>query len=99
MLQNISISRDAVAVPQADLDWSLDGQSWVFLARSQRIATAQAFSSESVPITGTGVSTPRWSPDGASIAYLRADGIYLMDRDGHHQRRIFAATGVSGLDW
>jgi Tol biopolymer transport system component len=45
------------------------------------------------------VSTPRWSPDGASIAYLRADGIYLMDRDGQNQRRIFAATGISGLDW
>jgi hypothetical protein len=31
---------------------------------------------------------PSWSPDGLSIAYIQADGIYLMNADGTQQRQL-----------
>jgi Tol biopolymer transport system component len=31
---------------------------------------------------------PVWSPDGAQIAYLRRDGVYVIDADGRNQRQL-----------
>jgi len=47
---------------------------------------------------------PRWSPDGQSIAFLRdadgseAFGIWIVDRDGEHERELAAAAGVTHRD-
>jgi len=43
---------------------------------------------------------PVWSPDGRSIAYIGADGVYVADADGATAPRlVLAATDVRGLDW
>lgn len=53
----------------------------------------------------TGVETklgegfnPSWSSDGSQIAYVRADGIYIMDADGEHSYRIlgFPVLNIEG---
>jgi Tol biopolymer transport system component len=31
---------------------------------------------------------PSWSPDGSTIAYIQANGIYLMNADGTAQRQL-----------
>ena len=47
---------------------------------------------------------PRWSPDGAQIAFLRDHGgderwdIWLVDRDGEHERNLTNEPGVSHRD-
>lgn len=37
-----------------------------------------------------------WSPDGAYIAYLSSEGIYVMDRQGQGKRRIAPPSGFGG---
>jgi hypothetical protein len=45
-------------------------------------------------------SAPVWSPDGRSIAYIGADGVYVVDAEGATEPRlVLAATDVRGLDW
>ena len=52
---------------------------------------------EDLGVTGR---APVWSPDGGSIAYIRADGIYVVNAEGATEpRRVLAATDVRGLDW
>jgi len=38
-------------------------------------------------------SEPTWSPDGSKIAFVRKDGIYVMNADGSGQRRLTDAGG------
>jgi TolB protein len=38
---------------------------------------------------GPGPGTPAWSPDGARIAFIGDDGLYVIDVDGRHLRRIW----------
>jgi hypothetical protein len=53
--------------------------------------------SEDLGVTGR---APVWSPDGGSIAYIHADGIYVVDPAGATEPRlVLAATDVRGLDW
>ena len=43
---------------------------------------------------------PVWSPDGGSIAFIGADGVYVVDAEGATEPRlVLAATDVRGLDW
>jgi hypothetical protein len=42
--------------------------------------------------------SPRWSPTGAHLAFLREDGLYTMRADGSAQRRVFEGV-VHSLDW
>ena len=51
--------------------------------------------------------SPRWSPDGSEIAFLRDEqgterfGIWTVDRDGAHERRVIGDAGVTyrDIDW
>lgn len=45
------------------------------------------------------VAEPVWSPDGASIAYAAADGIYVVGIDGAAPRRVAAATNAGVPSW
>jgi len=57
-------------------------------------------------LTAAGVRSvwPRWSPDGRTVAFLRdSDGsgefaIWIVDRDGEHEREVTVAPGVSHRD-
>jgi len=50
-------------------------------------------------LAASGAWQPRWSPSGAFVAYLRDDGIYVVPAAGGPELRIFAASGIRGLDW
>jgi dipeptidyl aminopeptidase/acylaminoacyl peptidase len=57
--------------------------------------------------SGTRSVSPRWSPDGSHIAFLRDAagteqfGVWLVDRDGMHERKLIADDGVTyrDIDW
>ncbi|MBN2550911.1 MAG: PD40 domain-containing protein [Anaerolineales bacterium] len=43
---------------------------------------------------------PSWSPDGAQVAYLQGDGIYIINADGTQARRLVRHTFVDlSLRW
>ena len=92
--------------PRHDLDWSPDGARWEFTAMDNfPDETPGVIASRSVvdpndvsALTPTGAWYPRYAPDGQSIAFLRADGIYVMTRTARPAPDP-EATGVRGLDW
>lgn len=93
--------------PVHGLDWSPDGEQWVYTANTDyyryenpgTIATRPVDGVDGTALTSDGAWNPRWSPDGTAIAFLRADGLYVMDADGANERRILAATNIRGIDW
>ncbi len=91
-------------IPNHDLDWAPDGARWTATVhanwRYESPGRIAVFASGVVTeLTTDGAYMPRWSQDGGAIAFLRADGIYVMNADGTNQRRVLAVTGVRGIDW
>lgn len=93
--------------PSHDLDWSPDATRWVFTAMAAYpsdapgvIATRSVTDPDDISqLTPTGARYPRYAPDGASIAFLRTDGIYVMHANGTGLHSILSATDVHSLDW
>lgn len=93
--------------PRHGLDWSPDATRWVFTAMAESSIEAPgviAVRSVDKPddiraLTLAGTWSPRYSPDGASIAFLASDGIYVINANGTNQSRILGANGVRGIDW
>ncbi len=82
--------------------WSPDGTRVAFVVArvgDAQIYTARADSSRPVRLTPSGVNLlPAWSPDGRRIAFLGSRGpgglgIFVMDADGSHVRRVGDAAG------
>ena len=54
--------------------------------------------------SGTRSLSPRWSPDGSEIAFLRDDlgterfSVWIVDRDGTHDRMLISDDGVTYRD-
>ena len=54
--------------------------------------------------SGTRSVSPRWSPDGSEIAFLRDDAgterfsVWIVDRDGTHDRTLISDDGVTYRD-
>jgi TolB protein len=48
--------------------------------------------------TGGGFARPRWSPDGRSLAYLKAGQLWTMRADGTGQRRL-TTRPAAGASW
>lgn len=94
--------------PRHGLDWSPDATRWVLTAKADGskeapgvIATRSVANPDDIrALTPNGDAwNPRYSIDGAAIAFLRTDGIYAMQANGEGERRILSAIGVRGLDW
>lgn len=94
------------------LDFSPDGEEVVFERRSlssPEVGLTRATLADSsdptvleLITTDLGIigSEPVWSPDGRSIAYIGADGVYVVDAEGATEPRlVLAATDIRGLDW
>ena len=48
--------------------------------------------------TGGGISRPRWSADGQSIAFLKGGQLWTMKADGTSQRQL-TTRGAAGASW
>jgi dipeptidyl aminopeptidase/acylaminoacyl peptidase len=84
---------------QFDPAWSVTN-SVAFVMRTARgtaIATVPAAGGPPARLTSTRVrdSAPAWSPDGSSIAFVRAgQGVWVMAADGSGRRRVANLRGV-----
>jgi Tol biopolymer transport system component len=101
-----AVNNSAATFPRHDLDWSPDGTRWAYTTSAAApyesrgvIAVVSADGPAGTLITDIGCYMPRWSPDAGHIAFLKIDGIYVMDADGGHQHQVLEATGIRGLDW
>jgi Tol biopolymer transport system component len=82
--------------------WSRDGQTIAFSRESRGVSHVLQIRAD-----GTGhrrlatrAERPAFSPDGATIAFLRNGSIWLMDADGGRQRRLpRAGSGHVDLAW
>lgn len=109
-------ARDIFALESAaDPRISPDGETVAYVRRSNDIATDQTATriwlidregSHHRPLSDdtVGNNTPRWSPDGKSLAYLQADGesvsIRVRAMDGDSDVEIARIRGgASGLAW
>ncbi len=77
--------------------WAPDGRRFVFACQSSNgailVGKLGSESGYATPLTQDG-NNPAWSPDGTTIAFDRPDGIWLMNNDGTHQRRLIDLPGV-----
>jgi Tol biopolymer transport system component len=100
--------------PQPALAWTPDGKSLIVMTAAEDEPSALAIAAidggTATPITHppaktAGDSTPVVSPDGSTLAFLRAGGsnggdIFLADVSGANPRRLtFEDSGIRGLAW
>ena len=88
--------------PDHDVDWSPDASHWVYTTlnpRDGRIAVSLPDGTSATTLTSVSSKVPRWSPDGAHIAFIGSDGIYVMNANGGAQHRVYTGTGIRGIDW
>lgn len=91
------------------IDLSPDGTEVAFTwdrTGATEIYAAPLVGDRIIQLTAAGarVRAPRWSPDARSIAFLRADAdgrdaIWLVDRDGEHERRLTRDAGYDDHAW
>jgi len=71
--------------------------------RDLRTVTLGGVERQLTTVPGGDVDQPVYSPDGRAIAFLRGPGLWLMNRDGTHKRRLRGGPGYvgyeGGLDW
>jgi serine/threonine-protein kinase len=88
-LRNISIAHDGSFVVYA----ARQGDSTMLWYRSLRDATAR-------PIGGTaGATSPRLSPDGNQVAFLRGDRAFVVSPSGGESRLILDGQNTSSMEW
>ncbi|MEP7004082.1 MAG: alpha/beta fold hydrolase [Chloroflexota bacterium] len=99
----------AVDIFWGGLDLSADGREVAFAwnkTGGYEIYSAPIADERIIQLTesGTRSVSPRWSPDGSEIAFLRDAGgnerfgIWIVDRDGTHERKVISDEGVTYRD-
>ena len=101
--------QEVASIAGHGVDVSPDGAWWAFTINAERgasgyelpgaIAIGTHGGADAAPVTTNDAWMPRWSPTGYHVAFLRADGIWIMTSAGAHETRIFAKSGVRGIDW
>jgi Tol biopolymer transport system component len=95
------------ASPNKHLDWSPDGSRWAFVVgggyssydEPGSIFTSSATVDNEAMLVPFPARNPRWSADGAQLAYIGSDGIYVIEASGGGNRRVIAASSIRGIDW
>ncbi|MFN8652183.1 MAG: serine/threonine-protein kinase [Gemmatimonadales bacterium] len=88
-LRNLAVSRDGSFAIYA----AREGDSTMIWYRSLRDATAR-------PIVGTaGATSPRLSPDGSQIAFLRGDRAYVTSFGGGEPRLVLDGRSTASVEW
>ncbi|MBL7783692.1 MAG: PD40 domain-containing protein [Saprospiraceae bacterium] len=75
------------------IDWSPDGQKFVFIARNEintesSLCTINADGTHFTTLVTGPFNFPRWSPDGTTIAFDNISNIYLIQADGSNKREF-----------
>ncbi len=99
-------SSGKISLDVYEFAWSPNGRSIAFTGGINQalkivVASADGTGSSVIGDTASEYQTPAWSPDGSKIVFRggRSDrdrGVYVMDADGSHIRRL---TTPDGTDW
>jgi Tol biopolymer transport system component len=80
-------------------DWSPDGSRLAYTGAvsdaGQNIYTCTPTGKRIHRLTTAFGTQSAWSPDGKYIAFIRADGLYVMQRDGRRPRRVVRISPTS----
>jgi Tol biopolymer transport system component len=88
------------AFRNSDAQWSLDGTSLLFFTDQDGASSVykkNVSGSESTQLVDGFL--PRWSPDGKRIAFLKDDGVYVMNWDGSQVRKLVDDPTVIETSW
>ena len=50
-------------------------------------------------LSGTGISSPHWSPSGEQIAYVSGNQIYFANKDGSNPKACPNVTDAVAIEW
>ncbi|HUQ29800.1 MAG TPA: S9 family peptidase [Usitatibacter sp.] len=95
-----SKAHDVAAMVVQSVDREADGYRSSIWIADMVSGASKRFTSEA-----SGASSPAWSPDGRTLAFLSARAasvqqVYLIDRDGGEARQLgFCPSGAVGVDW
>lgn len=85
--------------PPSYADWSPNGTELAYTGavsdQRSNIYTCDASGKRAHRLTQHGGAQPVWSPDGKYIAFVKSNGLYVMQRNGRDLRRIVSVPSMS----
>lgn len=88
----VDYSNDSLSILEIfGISYSLNQDILLFGLENKSLGTYDLMSMDvttgETNVLGQGLN-PTWSPDGAQIAYVQTDGIYVMNKDGTQARKV-----------